>query len=245
MIDRFRSAEYQYSMGSLHWGKNLTYQIKKKYLQMNNLQEQIQELNKNLAAQLPTEILETFGQSITDLHLQNIEKSSIEIGQTFPDFNLPNTNNETIALHTLLKKGKVIIAFFRGSWCPYCNLELKALQETLKKMANKSITILAISPQAEKHNQALRNNQQLDFELLTDQNNALAKQIGISFSLQDYVIPVYNNLGINLSDYNNNNSNELPVPAVFVVDTDGSISYKFVDSNYMNRVNIQELIEQL
>ncbi|WP_240474682.1 redoxin domain-containing protein [Flavobacterium sp. KMS] len=105
--------------------------------------------------------------------------------------------------------------------------------------------MLVISPQKTDYSKELKNNHQLDFELLTDKDNALAKQLGISFELQEYVIPTYNSLGIKLSDYNDNDNNELPIPAVFVIDTDYRITYKFVDSNYMNRINIQELIEQL
>lgn len=212
---------------------------------MKNLKQQIEELNESLANQLPTEILEVFGKSIQDLRTKNIEENSISIGNMFPDFNLPNTNDETVQLKELLKNEKVIVAFFRGSWCPYCNLELKALQDNLKQITDRKATLVAISPQMPDYSKELKGNHNLDFELLTDKNNTLAKQLGISFGLQDYVIPVYGNLGIELSEYNENDNNELPVPAVFVIDTNGSITYKFVDTNYMNRINIQELIEQL
>lgn len=212
---------------------------------MKNLEQQINELNENLAKQLPAEVLEVFGKSISELKTQGIERSSIAIGETFPDFNLPNTNDKTVALKELLKNGKVIVAFFRGSWCPYCNLELKALQDNLKQIADRKATLVAISPQTSDYSEELRNNHHLDFELLTDKDNALAKQLGISFGLQDYVIPTYGSLGIGLSEYNENDNNELPVPAVFVIDTNGVITYKFIDTNYMNRIDIQELIEQL
>jgi peroxiredoxin len=212
---------------------------------MQNLAQQIEELNENLATQLPTEVLEVFGKSIQDLKTKNIEESSISTDEKFPDFSLPNTNNEIVKLKELLKTGKVIVAFFRGSWCPYCNLELKALQENLKQITDRKATLIAISPQTFDYSEELKNNHHLDFELLADKDNALAKRLGISFELQDYAIPAYGNLGINLSDYNKNDNNELPVPAVFVINTDNTIAYKFVDTNYMNRINIQELIEQL
>lgn len=212
---------------------------------MKNLKQQIEELNENLAQQLPTEVLEVFSKSIQDLKAKNIEENSISIGDLFPDFSLPNTNDETVQLKELLKNGKVIVAFFRGSWCPYCNLELKALQNNLKQIADREATLVVISPQTSDYNEELKGNHNLDFELLTDKNNALAKQLGISFGLQEYVVPTYNSLGIDLSEYNENENNELPVPAVFVIDINGSITYKFVDSNYMNRINIQELIAQL
>lgn len=212
---------------------------------MKNLAQQIEELNENLVKQLPTEVLEVFDKSIQHLKTENIEENSIKVGDKFPDFSLPGTGNRIICLKELLKKGKMIVAFFRGSWCPYCNLELKALQDSLKQITDRKITLVAISPQASDYSEELKNNHHLDFELLTDKDNILAKQLGISFELQDYVIPIYNSLGIALSEYNGNDNNELPVPAIFVIDTDRTITYKFADANYMNRINIEELIEQL
>ena len=212
---------------------------------MENLKQQINELNENLAKQLPKEVLELFGKSIQDLKVKNIEGRSIGTGEMFPDFNLPNTNDEVVELNKLLQNGKVVIAFFRGSWCPYCNLELKALQDNLKQITDKNVTLVAISPQTSNYSGEFKSNHNLDFELLTDKNNTLAKQLGIAFELQNYVIPIYSSMGIELSAYNSNDNNELPVPAIFVLDTNGRITYRFVDTNYMNRIDIQELINQL
>ncbi|MFD2556831.1 peroxiredoxin-like family protein [Sphingobacterium tabacisoli] len=212
---------------------------------MKKLAEQINTLNEGLAEQLPVEILEIFGRSIADLQAQKYKENSILVGQTFPEFRLPNTNNEDIALKDILKSGKVIIAFFRGSWCPYCNLELKALQENLKAITDRKATLVAISPQTIAHNVSMKTDCQLEYELLTDKDNILAKDIGISFALQEYVIPTYQGLGIDLSLYNGNSTNELPMPAVFLLDTDGTILYKFVEENYMQRVDIEELIGNL
>lgn len=212
---------------------------------MINLEQQIALLNENLAKQLPTEVLEVFGKSIEELKTKNMEESSMSIGERFPDFGLTNTNNEIVELKEFLKNGKVIVAFFRGSWCPYCNLELKALQDNLRQITARKATLVIISPQIADYSEELKDNYQLNFEVLMDKDNALAKQLGISFGLQEYVISTYGSLGIELSKYNENDNNELPVPAVFVIDTNGCITYKFVDTNYMNRIDIQELIEQL
>lgn len=212
---------------------------------MENLKQQIDELNENLAKQLPKEVLELFGKSIQDLKVKNIEGRSIGTGEMFPDFSLPNTNDEVVELNKLLQNGKVIIAFFRGSWCPYCNLELKALQNNLKRIKDKNVTLVAISPQTSNYSEEFKTNHNLDFELLTDKNNSLAKQLGIAFELQNYVIPIYHSMGIELSAYNGNANNELPVPVIFVLDTNARITYRFVDTNYMNRIDIQELINQL
>ncbi|WHT37893.1 peroxiredoxin-like family protein [Myroides sp. mNGS23_01] len=176
---------------------------------MTALAQQIEALNENLASQLPAEILEAFSQSIADLKSQGLENQAPKVGQIFPNFKLSNTLNQPVELKELLQKGSIILAFFRGNWCPYCNLELKALQDRLQDF--KGATLVAISPQMATYNEELKNNHALSFDVLTDQDNRLAKQLGISFSLQDFVLPIYQNLGITLSSFNGNDYNELPV----------------------------------
>ena len=127
---------------------------------MSVLAKQIEQFNNELATQVPQEVLEAFGKSIEDLKTKNIEEKSIKLGAIMPDFSLPNAKNEIIHSKEILKKGKMIIAFYRGSWCPYCNLELKALQENLSKINDNKVSLVAISPQSpdnsltviEKHN---------------------------------------------------------------------------------------------
>jgi len=212
---------------------------------MNTLAQQIAELNKNLAQQVPSEVLELFSRSIDELKIQNLEANTLAIGQSFPDFNLSNATNERIELKELLQQGKLIIAFFRGNWCPYCNLELRALQNQLSHFTAKKVNLVAISPQLVSFNKEIQTKLQLDFEVLTDSNNLLAKQVGISFNLQDFAISTYQNLGIKLENFNGNQANELPFPAVFVLDQKGVVTYQFVDSNYMNRMDIDELLQHI
>ncbi|MGG5505533.1 MULTISPECIES: peroxiredoxin-like family protein [unclassified Myroides] len=208
---------------------------------MNTLAQQIDELNKNLVQQVPPEVLNSFSQSIEEVKHLQLENHCIKLGETFPNFKLQNTSDQCIELNDLLQKGPVIISFFRGSWCPYCNLELRALQQELYALEAKAVTLIAIAPQLPSHSALVKENLDLTFELLTDQDNRLAKQIGIAFELQDYVIPIYQNLGIDLTSYNGTTQQELPIPAVFALDSTGCVTYKFVDANYMNRMDINEL----
>jgi peroxiredoxin len=212
---------------------------------MNSLAKQIESLNNELSQQIPQEVSEVFEKSINDLKTQNIENKSIQIGDILTPFSLPNTKNQLIHSKDVLKKGKMILAFYRGSWCPYCNLELRALQNNIAKITDNNVSLLAVSPQSPDHNMALTEKHELTFEVLTDENNKLAKQLGISFKLQEFAIPTYQAIGINLEDFNQDDENTLPVPAVFVVDTDGVVIYKFVDTDYRNRLNIDELIQSL
>lgn len=212
---------------------------------MNPLALQIEQLNRELSSQLPEDILNAFGSSVEDLKTKNIEENSIQVGQQIPEFSLPNAYGEKIHSTQILKKGKTILAFYRGSWCPYCNLELKFLQDNLSRIKEKNAFLVAISPQNPDHSLTMVEKNNLEFEVLTDHNNDFAKKLGIVFQLQDFVLPYYQNLGIDLSFFNNNKENTLPVPAVFVVDENSKIIYKFLDVNYMNRVDIEELIQVL
>ena len=212
---------------------------------MSVLAKQIEQFNNELATQVPQEVLEAFGKSIEDLKTKNIEEKSIKLGAIMPDFSLPNAKNEIIHSKEILKKGKMIIAFYRGSWCPYCNLELKALQENLSKINDKKVSLVAISPQSPDNSLTVIEKHHLTFEVLTDKDNVFAKQLGIVFELQDFVLPYYHALGIDLSSFNENTNNSLPIPAVFVVNESSKIIYKFADANYMNRIDIDELLKTL
>ena len=212
---------------------------------MTDLATQIQQFNIELATQVPQEILEAFGKSIEDIKTKNIEEKSIKIGEIMPNFSLKNAKNEIVNSFDILKKGKMIIAFYRGSWCPYCNLELKALQEKITQLNEKKATLVAISPQSPDKSLTVIEKHHLTFEVITDKDNIFAKQLGIAFELQDFVLPYYHALGIDLSSFNENDDNSLPIPAVFVVDESGEIIYTFKDVNYMNRIDIDELLKTL
>ncbi|MEZ0181527.1 peroxiredoxin-like family protein [Flavobacterium oncorhynchi] len=212
---------------------------------MNDLNNQIEILNAELSKQVPQEILIAFQKSIEDLKSQNLEFNSLKIGDKIPEFCLPNANNELITSASILNSGKMVIAFYRGAWCPYCNLELKALQENLSKIKEKETTLIAISPQSPDNSVSLVEKHNLQFEVLTDLNNTYAKQFGITFQLQDFVLPVYEAIGIKLADFNKDEENTLPVPAVFLINEKREIIYKFCDVNYRNRIDIEELINLL
>ena len=215
-------------------------------MNMTNLQKQIENLNQTMSSQLPQEILNAFADSIADLKKDRIEDRSFRKGMKARSFSLKSSQGKTINSDNLLGEyDKIILAFFRGDWCPYCNLELRALQEALSRIENKKAKLIAASPQKQEYSSDMREKNQLSFDILFDKDNTLANQFGISFNLQDFVVPYYLQLGIDLNVHNGNNQNAVPIPAVFVIDKDYNITYSFVDADYMNRVDIEDLIKNL
>lgn len=213
---------------------------------MTNLQKQIENLNQTMSSQLPQEILNAFADSIADLKKDRIEDRSFRKGMRARSFSLKSSQGKTINSDNLLGEyDKIILVFFRGDWCPYCNLELRALQKALSRIENKKAKLIAVSPQKQEYSSDMREKNQLSFDILFDKDNTLANQFGISFNLQDFVVPYYLQLGIDLNVHNGNNQNALPIPAVFVIDKDYNITYSFVDADYTNRVDIEELIKNL
>ncbi|REC76037.1 AhpC/TSA family protein [Chryseobacterium elymi] len=212
---------------------------------MNILAKQIDELNHTLSSRLPNEVLQAFEKSIEELKTRNLEEGSLKVGDKMPEFSLPNTMGQMISSGEILKKEKMILAFYRGNWCPYCNLELRSLQQTLSRIKNENAFLAAVSPQTLYHSRTTAEKNNLGFNVLTDADNTFAKKLGIVFQLPDFILPYYQSLGIELTDFNNNEENTLPIPAVFVVDRNGYIIFRFLDVNYMNRLDIEELIKVL
>lgn len=209
-----------------------------------NLALQIKQLNDDLNSKLPPEILLAFEESINGLK-KNYTGPLFTAGDVLPNFSLANIHNQLINSDTLLGDGKLIVTFFRGSWCPYCNLQLKAFQDAMPQITAKNATLIAVSPQTNTFSNQLKEEHTLDFEILFDKNNEYAKKLGIVITLQDFVISHYEALGIDLKSFNDSNDYRLPIPATFIIENNGRILYTFTDVDYTKRADIQEIINKL
>lgn len=211
---------------------------------MDILAKNIAQLNETLVSQVPVEILQAFQRSILDLEEKQTGSKSINTGEKFPDFQLTNYDGKIFGLQDLLK-GKLVIAFLRGSWCPYCNLEMQALQNELHQFETKGANLVIITPQPANINSEWQQQQKTGFQILSDKDNLLAKKLGIDFELQDFVVPHYKAMGIDLLQINQTDQYVLPIPVVYVLDDDAVVTYKSLNPDYMKRVNIEELLDQL
>lgn len=210
-----------------------------------SLTENIQNFQNELLPTIPEATLNTLMSELQNLVAAGIAEKSIKQGSNFPDFDLPNADNATRSLKTLLSKGPLAVSFYRGAWCPYCNLEINALQSRLPDITAAGGQLVAISPQTPDKSVDQVSNSKLTFEVLSDIDNKLAKECGLVFTLPESLRPIYCAWEIDIPDHNGNDSFELPIPATYIIDTDGKIRYVFAEMDYTKRLEPDIIIEQL
>ena len=172
--------------------------------------------------------------------------NAIKIGQKAPDFKLPNPEGELIALNNLLEQGSVVVTFYRGDWCPYCNLQLRALQVRLSEIHELGATLVAISPQVPDGSLTKSEINEMDFIVLTDQNAKVASEYGVAWEVPEFLLDHMRvDRNLDLEAINNGNGSVLPIPATFIVGTDGMVKWSYVNVDYRTRSEPEEIIEAL
>ena len=197
------------------------------------------------AKKIPAAAQGIMKEAIAALETANILANAAKTGDSIPNFRLPNAKGELVTLDTLLEKGKVVLAFYRGGWCPYCNLELKALQNVVTEIEAKRATLVAITPETPDNTLSTKEKNELSFEVLSSKDNELARKLGLVYKLPDNLVDLYKNFGIDLIQSQGNTANELPIAATYVVAQDRSISYHFLAEDYKLRADPQDILNAL
>jgi peroxiredoxin len=171
---------------------------------------------------------------------------AITLGKIAPDFVLPNPKGILISLANLLTQGPVVVTFYRGSWCPYCNIQLRALQARLGDIHALGAQLVAISPQVPDDSLTSGEINNMDFIVLSDQDAHIASQYGVAWKVPEFLIEhMKKDRKLDLEAINNGNGSILPIPATFVIDRDGEITWRFVDVDYRTRSEPDDIIEAL
>lgn len=209
------------------------------------LAKDIQAFQDSFIPTIPEATLNTLMSELQGLMASGIKEKALSQNATFPAFDLVNSNNETRSLAALLKSGPLVVSFYRGAWCPYCNLEINALQKRLPEITAMGAQLVAISPQTPDKSVDQITNSKLTFEVLSDVGNKLAKTCGLVFTLPESLRPIYETWQIDIPDHNGDDSFELPIPATYIIGTDGRVHYAFVEMDYTQRLEPDIIIEQL
>lgn len=197
------------------------------------------------AAKYPEAIKVIMKNGIDELKGSNLVSKALRKGDRFPNFVLPNAEGKEIDSKVLLEKGSLIISFYRGGWCPYCNIELKALQKALPEFKSKNAQLIAISPESPDNSLTSKEKNNIDFEVLTDTDNNFSRSINLVYKLPDELVSLYKKFGIDLEESQNNKNNELPISATYVVNENGIIIYDFIQEDYKLRADPKAIIDAL
>ena len=200
-----------------------------------NLQLELHKFQNEFMGQLPPEkaaIIQGLTQALAK-EFQN--RRALRIDDEAPDFVLQNTDGQQISLYNRLNQGAVILSFYFGGWCPYCNLELRAYQGLSPKIQALGASVLAISPQTIDASRKTALNNALSFDVLSDSGCQIARDYGIVFEIPAPLKLLYTELGHPLPDYNGTENWLLPVPATFIIDRRHHIALAHVDVDYTKR----------
>jgi peroxiredoxin len=191
------------------------------------------------------EALETMHRATDELIASARAQRARNAGDRAPEFILADPDGKPVSMRELLAKGPLVISFYRGVWCPYCNLELQALQEALPEITTRGASLVAISPQTAPNSRKSQRDNKLGFPILSDTKSDVADAFGIRFTLPDDLVELYKSFKSDLPTFNNDPAWVLPMPARYVIGTDGIIAYSEVNPDYTQRPDPSELLPVL
>ena len=195
--------------------------------------------------QAPPAAVEAFHRSNQELIDQGLADHALKAGEMAPEFTLTDSDGNQVSSRELLAKGPLVLTFYRGVWCPYCNLELQALEEVIGDIRERGATLLAISQQSPKNSRVSQRQNKLSFPILTDQNGEVAEQFGLRWELQPYLIEFFKMFNVDLPVIHEDDKWTLPMPARYVIEQDGSIAYAEVNPDYTRRPEPSDLFPVL
>ena len=169
----------------------------------------------------------------------------LKVGDKAPQFQSADNTGKSFNLKTQLKSGDVVIIFYRGQWCPYCNKQLSQLNDSLSLITAKGATVIAISPETKENVGKTVGKTKASFSIISDSAMAIMKMYKVSFPVDETTQIKYKNYGIDFSKANGSNGANLPVPATYIVGKDGIIKYVFFNPDYKVRSSVQDLLDDL
>lgn len=212
---------------------------------MSSLKEILAETSAQGIKRIPPEALSIIMEAAGELDAQGVGDNALKAGDMMPDVQLTDAKGKKTSSAATFADGPAIITFYRGGWCPYCNLELKAYQDLLGEITSLGATLAAITPEKPDNSLSTIEKNQLSFPVLTDTGNSFAKEIGLMFELPEKLQTVYNGFGMDLPALNDNSGWSLPIPATFVVAKGGKIILADVNRDYRLRLEPSEAMAAL
>jgi len=209
------------------------------------LQQQIDEFLAEESNLPSPDLLKDLLSIIEQVITSGAAEKALKEGAQAPDFTLPDARGLAVTLSHLLAQGPVVITFYRGEWCPFCNLALRAYQQTWPQLRALGASLVAISPQTPDHSLSTVEKKKLTFTVLSDVGNHVAREYGLVFTIDEAVRPACQQVGANLPAFNGDDSWELPMAGTFLIDQSGIVRLAFVNPDYTRRLDPSVIVARL
>ncbi|MEW6125843.1 MAG: peroxiredoxin-like family protein [Acidobacteriota bacterium] len=207
--------------------------------------EELKQLDAESSKQVPPKVLAAGKKGVEELSAAGIVNKALQVGDSMPSFALSDANGKTIRSDDLLKRGHLVIVFYRGAWCPFCNLYLRALQKNLEKIKQQGGNLLAISVEPPERSLTVAEQNKLNFTVLSDPKLEVSRKFRIVYEMPKVTNNAVLELGFDIAKYNGMEKPELPLSATYVVSNQGKIVYAFLDPDYKKRAEPAEIIMAL
>ncbi len=207
----------------------------------NELAPQLDKIKAGAAERFPAEVLKVFEDGIATVRATGIEKSAKQVGDDAVDADLVGWDGKRVRLSELWSEGPVVLMWYRGGWCPYCNVQLRAMQQRMSAIEGAGAKLVVLTPELPAKAKETAEANDLGLVALHDKDNEVAKKYGIVFELPAPIIPMYRDK-LKLGSYNGNDNMELPLSATYVIDRSGKITYAFLSADYTQRAEPDDVI---
>jgi peroxiredoxin len=209
------------------------------------LREILAERQELIAKYVPAETQAVHARAVADLKQKRVAANILPVGARVPQFQLQDHDGKSASSSVLLAKGRLVLCFIRGRWCPFCVAQMEAMNLMLPEIEQVGATLAAISPQTVQQSFFMRDQHKLRFPLLSDSGNKVAREFGLTYRIPDEQRTIYQRAFVNLPFVNGDNSWELPVPATYIIDRDGTVLYVSANEDYTERPEPEDVVRFL
>jgi peroxiredoxin len=208
-----------------------------------SLQQRLMEIKAGVAQYVRPENQAINKRAIAELESSGIVDRILPVGAKAPEFSLPDQNGKIVSSAEVLADDRLVVNFYRGRWCPFCVTELETYRDLYAEIGKTGATLVAISPQVVRHSAFTADQHKLRFAVLSDEGNKVARQFGLVYRVPEYQEQLFRSVFINLPKTNGDESWELPLPATYVIDRDGTVLFAKAFADYTLRPEVEHVLE--
>jgi peroxiredoxin len=208
------------------------------------VRKELEAFREKSSKTAPPERIRIYEQGIDEVRKSGVTDKALKVGDKAPDFELPGASGKKVKLSELLARGPVVVTWYRGGWCPYCNIALRGFHKSLPEIRAAGASLVAISPETPDNSMTTTEKNHLDFDVLSDRGNKVAHAYGVAYKIPRVIAEQFKGR-LDLAKYNGDDSGTLPLGATYVIDREGVIRYAFVDSDYRKRAEPSDVLAAL